>query len=53
MRWFWAAVVIVVLMAADRAYMDGQNTALAISGLKSVAAFISRHVDDLLRPLRR
>jgi hypothetical protein len=53
MRWFWAAVVILVLAAVDRAYMDGQNMAMAVSAMKSIAAFISRHVDDLLRYLRR
>jgi hypothetical protein len=53
MRWFYAALVIAVLAAADRAYMHGQNTELAMSGLRSVAATINRQVDDLMRHLRR
>jgi hypothetical protein len=53
MRWFWIALVIFVLSAADRAYMDGQNTAFVMSGMRSVATVVNRQVDDLLRYLRR
>jgi hypothetical protein len=40
MRLFVAALVIVVLCAADHAYMRGQNTALAMSAMRAVAATI-------------
>jgi hypothetical protein len=53
MRWFYAVVVVAVLVAADRAYMRGANTELALSAMRSVAATINRQVDDLLRYLRR
>ena len=52
MRWLYAAVVIAVLVAADRAYMRGENTELALSVARSVAAAINRQVDDLLRYVR-
>jgi hypothetical protein len=53
MRWFWIALIIVLLSAADRAYMGGQNAAFAMSGLRSLAAAINRQTDDLLRYLRK
>jgi len=53
MRWFWIAFIVIVLSAADRAFMDGQNTAFVMSGARSVAATVNRHVDDLLRYLRK
>jgi hypothetical protein len=52
MRLFLAAVIIIVLCAADRAYMGGQNAALAMSAIRSVAATINRQADDLLRHVR-
>jgi hypothetical protein len=53
MRWFLAALVIVVLFAVDRAYMDGQNAAQLTSLARWLGAIITHSVDDLLRPLRR
>jgi hypothetical protein len=53
MRWFYATAVIAVLIAADRAYMRGENTELALSVARSVAATINRQMDDLLRYVRR
>ena len=57
MRWFYAAVLIAVLVAADRAYMRGENTALMMSAARSVAGAIARtvsqQVDDLMKYLRR
>jgi len=53
MRWFWIALVIFVLSALDRAYMDGQNTAFVVSGMHALAATVNRQVDDLLRYLRK
>ncbi len=52
MRWFWTVLIIIVLSAADRAYMDGQNTAFVVSGMRSLAATFNRQVEDLLRYLR-
>jgi hypothetical protein len=49
---FWAAVIIVLLCAADRAYMQGRNTELAMSAFRSVAAAINRQADNLLRHVR-
>jgi len=53
MRWFSAIVIIILLCAADRAYVGGANTRLVMSGVNSVAAAISRKADDLLVYLRR
>jgi hypothetical protein len=53
MRWFLAALIIVVLFAVDRAYMDGQNADQVMSLARWAGAVINRNVDDLLRPLRR
>jgi len=53
MRWFWIAFIVILLSAADRAFMDGQNAALVVSGARSLAATINRQVDDLLRYLRK
>jgi hypothetical protein len=57
MRWFYAAVLIAVLVAADRAYMRGENTALMMSAARSVSGAIARtvsqQVDDLMKYLRR
>lgn len=53
MRWFWIVLVIVVLSAADRAYMDGQNMTFVVSGMRALAATFNRQVEDLLRYLRR
>jgi hypothetical protein len=51
-RWFLAFAIIALLCAADRAYMGGQNAALAMSAIRSVAATINRQADDLLRHVR-
>jgi hypothetical protein len=53
MRVFWIPLVIVVLFAVDRAYMDGQNADQVASLTRSAGALINQGVDDLLRPLRR
>jgi hypothetical protein len=53
MRWFWAAVMISVLIALDRAYMDGQNAALIVSLAQRAAAAINQWADDLMRLIRR
>jgi hypothetical protein len=53
MRWFWAAVIILVLIALDRAYMDGQNAALILSLAQRAAAAINQWADDLMRLIRR
>jgi hypothetical protein len=53
MRWFAAAVIILVLIALDRAYMDGQNAASILSLAQRVAAAISQWADDLVRLVRR
>jgi hypothetical protein len=53
MRLFWVSLVIVILFAIDRAYMDGQNAEQVMSLARSAGGYITRGVDDLLRPLRR
>jgi len=53
MRWFGVALVVVLLCAADRAYMQGQNTALAMSAARSVAATVNRQLDNLLGYLKK
>jgi hypothetical protein len=53
MRWFAAAVIILVLIALDRAYMDGQNAALLMSLAQRAAAAINQWADDLMRLIRR
>jgi hypothetical protein len=53
MRWFWAALVIVILVALDRAYMDGQNAAFLLSLAHRGARIINDWADDLMRSLRR
>jgi len=52
MRWFWAGLAIVVLIAVDRAYMDGQIAQAAMSLARWVGGFFTQWADDLLRPLR-
>jgi hypothetical protein len=53
MRWFAAVIVIFVLIALDRAYMDGQNAALLMSLAQRAAAAINQWADDLMRLIRR
>jgi hypothetical protein len=53
MRWFTAAVIILVLIALDRAYMDGQNAALLMSLAQRAGAIVSQWADDLVRLVRR
>jgi hypothetical protein len=53
MRWFWIALAAVVLLAVDRAYLDGQIAYAGLSLLHWIAGFVTRWSDDLLRPLRR
>jgi hypothetical protein len=47
------AVAAVVLLAIDRAYLDGQIADAVLSLLQWVADSITRWSDDLLRSLRR
>ena len=53
MRWFTATIIILVLIALDRAYMDGQNAALLMSLARRAAAAINQWADDLMRLIRR
>jgi hypothetical protein len=53
MRWFLVALIIVVLFAIDRAYMDGQGAQQVMSLARWAGAIINHGADDLLRPLRR
>jgi hypothetical protein len=53
MRWLWIAVAAAVLLAVDRAYLDGQITDAGLSLLHWIAGFVTRWSDDLLQPLRR
>jgi hypothetical protein len=53
MRWLWIALAAVVLLAVDRAYLDGQIADAGLSLLYWVAGFVTRLTDDLLRPFRR
>jgi len=53
MRWFAVAVIILVLIALDRAYMGGQNAALLMSLAQRAAAAINQWADDLMRLVRR
>jgi hypothetical protein len=43
----------VVLLAVDRAYLDGQIAYAGLSLLHWIAGFVTQWSDDLLRPLRR
>jgi hypothetical protein len=52
MRWFWIASATLVLLAVDRAYLDGQIADAAMSLVYWIGGFITRWSDDLLRPLR-
>jgi hypothetical protein len=47
--WFLAFAIVALLYSADQAYMRGQNTELAMSVLRSVAAAINREAVNLLR----
>jgi hypothetical protein len=53
MQWFLAPLIIVVLFAVDRAYMDGQGAQQAMSVARWAGASINHGVDDLLRPVRK
>ena len=52
MRWFWTAAIILVLFALDRAYMDGQNAALMMSGARRAAHVINDWASELTRKIR-
>jgi hypothetical protein len=52
MRLFWIPLMVVLLFAVDRAYMDGQNADQVMSLARWAGAIINHNVDDLLRPLR-
>jgi hypothetical protein len=49
----WIVLIVFALSAADRAYMDGQNAAFMVSGMRSLAVAFNRQVDDLLQYLRK
>jgi hypothetical protein len=53
MRWFVALLIILVLFALDRAYMDGQNAALIMSLARRGSAAISAWAYHLMELLRR
>jgi hypothetical protein len=53
MRLFWIALVIVALVAIDRAYLDGQNSDQVMSLVRWAGMSVSDWAHDLLRPLRR
>jgi hypothetical protein len=53
MRWFLAILIILVLAALDRAYMDGQNAALIMSLIRRGAAVINDWANHLAGSLRR
>jgi hypothetical protein len=53
MRLFWIALVIVALVAIDRAYLDGQNSDQVMSLVRWAGTNVSDWAHDLLRPLRR
>ena len=53
MRWFLAVLMIFLLIALDRAYMDGQNAALFMSVARRGATAINDWADDLVRATRR
>jgi hypothetical protein len=53
MRLFWAALIIVLLVALDRALMDGQNVEILLSLARRAARVINVWANDLLSSLRR
>jgi hypothetical protein len=52
MRWFWTAVIVLGLIALDRAYMDGQNAAFLMSGARRAAHVINDWASELTRKIR-
>ena len=48
-----AIIIVFVLIALDRAYMDGQNAALLMSLARRAAAALNQWADDLMRLIRR
>jgi hypothetical protein len=53
MRWFLAVVIILVLVALDRAYMRGENARLVMSIGRDIGAAINRKADELLARLKK
>ena len=53
MRWFVALLIILVFFALDRAYMDGQNSAMIMSLARRGGAAINDWVNHLVGSLRR
>jgi hypothetical protein len=53
MRWFWTALVIIVLLAVDRAYSDGQAAHQLYTIVQWIGGIVRDWADDLVRPLRR
>jgi hypothetical protein len=53
MRLFQVALIIVLLLALDRAFMDGQNAEILLSLARRAARAINVWASDLLSSLRR
>ena len=53
MRWFLAVVIILALVALDRAYMRGENARLVVSVGQDIGVAINRKADELLARLKR
>ena len=53
MRLVLLLILVLALYIVDRMYLDGQIADHLLSLLHSLGAWITQHVDDLLRPLRR
>jgi hypothetical protein len=52
MRWFLAVVIVLALIALDRAYMNGQNAAFVMSGVRRAAHVINDWTSELTRKIR-
>ena len=52
-RWLLAFVVIIALVALDRAYMDGKNAAFIMSGVHGFANAFTDWVGPALRKWRQ
>jgi hypothetical protein len=53
MRWFWTTIVIVALLAVDRAYFDGQNAAVLMSLARQGARVINDWAEHFARLMRQ
>jgi hypothetical protein len=52
MRWFLAVVIILGLIALNRAYMDGQNAAFLTANARRAALVINDWASELTRKIR-